>query len=417
MTLDSSWTTRSANNQGFTGQNSNGAWSAQMNSLNIGGNDSGSGANRTYSWSITFQSFGKQQFRTAVDDTGSIFINGVFQFNSGGFGGWTLRETPNNFAPGTYTISMSSVNSGGGPWGMAADWVGVSLPPPPSITSFYGDPNPQNSSTSGSPSYSTTLYWTSNSTTSITSAKITSNVDNISLPNSASGNTTITNLPQSSNNNTPATRTYTLELCNASGCDTQPLEVNVRNDNTPSNTWTTLHENIEPNQTNATKSIGTLSGVDMVVKVETTANVATFSSSVDSGFNNPQYFTNGQTIYLRTTGAPYNTDVSNLPVGSEFGKFNNKVIPVTVGSLDTFNVTFQTKKPKIKENFDFSSITGIYPYEDIDLIVNDPQLEFYVQTGTVTIDDVDIPVEIRSDNPNTQVLINNSNTWKNIREI
>jgi hypothetical protein len=417
MTLDSQWTTRSANSAGYTGQNSNGGWSAQMNSLNIGGSDSGSGASRTYSWSITFQSFGKQQFRTAVDDTGSISIDGVFQFNSGGFGGWTLRETPTNFAPGTYTISMSSVNSGGGPWGMAADWVGVSTPSPPSITSFYADPNPQNSSVSGSPLYSTTLYWSSNSTTPITSAKITSNVDNISLPNSASGNTSITNLPQSSNNNTPATRTYTLELCNIGGCDTEPLIVNARNDNTPSNTWTTLHENIEPNESNATKSIGTLSGVDMVVKVETTDSAVEFSSSNNSGFNNPQYFTNGQTIYLRTTGAPYNTDISNLPVGSEFGKFNNKVIPVTVGSLDAFNVTFQTKKPKIREDFDFGNVTGNYPYEDIDLIVNDPQLEFYVQTSTVTINDVDIPVEIRSDNPNTQVLINNSNTWKNIREI
>ena len=133
MTQDSSFTSRSPNNQGYTGTNTNGAWSSFMNSTNIGGVDaggSGNGTNRTFSWTITFSNYGRQRFYANVDDSGAIYINGNYEMGMGGFGAQSLVTTNNYYGPGTYTLSATSINSGGGPWGIAIDWVSY-LPPPP----------------------------------------------------------------------------------------------------------------------------------------------------------------------------------------------------------------------------------------------------------------------------------------------
>lgn len=424
MVQDFSWTTRSGN-QG--GSYSDPAWSSQMNSLNIGGRDDGSGAVRQYYWTITFNNYGKQKFNTAVDDTGEIYINGVYQFNSGGYGGWSARTTPGYFAPGNYTISMTSRNTGGGPWGLAADWTGYDPPPPPTISTFSADPNPQNSVVGGVPKYSTTFTWSSSSIGPITSAQILNNAGNITLPNATGGTYSVDNLPQSvTGSNSPAQRVYTLRLCNNGGCSESPLTVSVRNDNTPSNSWTTVFGGdgetvatgadtlIESGVSNLTKNLGTLSGIDMKIKVSSPDDNVTFATGANASFANPQYFTNNQAVWMRMNSAEFNTDVSGLPSGSELGKVNDKTVSVTVGGLSAFNVTYRTRKPVIKEIFDYGNELDKYPHDDIDLIVNDPQ-EF-TTSNTITVDDIEIPLEIRSDNPDLQVQINNGN-WVNIREI
>lgn len=124
---DYEWTTRSGN---IAPQGSDPYWSSFMNSYNIGGFG---GTYRSYSWTIRFNNYGKQTFRTAVDDQGGLFIDGVLQFQMGGYGGETYLTTPGYFSPGEYTIKVESYNSGGGPWGVAADWTGYVLPPPPSV--------------------------------------------------------------------------------------------------------------------------------------------------------------------------------------------------------------------------------------------------------------------------------------------
>ena len=128
MTQDSSFTSRSPNNQGFYGTNSNGAWSSFMNNNNIGGN--GGAYTKTFSWTITFSNYGRQRFYANVDDSGAIYINGNYEMGMGGFRQQSLVTTANYYGPGTYTLSATSINSGGGPWGIAIDWVGF-LPPPP----------------------------------------------------------------------------------------------------------------------------------------------------------------------------------------------------------------------------------------------------------------------------------------------
>ena len=101
MTQDSSFTSRSPNNQGYTGTNTNGAWSSFMNGYNIGGVDpggSGNGSNRTFSWTITFADYGRQIFYANVDDSGAIYINGNYEMGMGGFNALralsTRNETP-----------------------------------------------------------------------------------------------------------------------------------------------------------------------------------------------------------------------------------------------------------------------------------------------------------------------------------
>ena len=148
MTQDFNFTSRSPNNQGFTGTNSNGAWSSFMNGYNIGANDpggAGNGTNRTFSWTITFNNYGRQIFYANVDDSGAIYINGNYEMGMGGFRSQSAVTTNNYYGPGTYTLSATVINSGGGPWGVAIDWIGFFPPPPvpgctdPRATNY--DPN------------------------------------------------------------------------------------------------------------------------------------------------------------------------------------------------------------------------------------------------------------------------------------
>ena len=406
MTNDFSWTSRSTGGP----QHNEPAWSGFMNSLNIGGNEPGTfNITRTYSWTITFNNYGRQRFDTAVDDYGDVFINGAYQFRMGGFNGQSSRTTPGYFAPGTYTISATSVNSGAGPYGVALDWTGFEPPPRPSISSFYASPNPQNSS-NGIRQYSTTLIWAS-SGLGITSATITSSAGE-SWNVGSSGNLNINNLPQSTaGSNSPASRTYYLQVCNAGGCtNASPVTVNVRNDNFPSNGWSTSFSNLEPSTTQ-TLTLGTLSGVDMPTTISTSGS----GNFVGNGgsFSGSRNFNNGETVQLRTTSLPFNTSLSGVSSTATFGKTNSKTVTVSTPS-GSFNVTVTTRAPRIKEDFNYADSINKYPFEDIDLITNTP-VE-YVLSAQETVNNIEIPMEIKVDKPDAQVSINNG-TWKNVRAI
>ena len=166
-----------------------------------------------------------------------------------------------------------------------------------------------------------------------------------------------------------------------------------------------------PSNTTVTVDIGTLSGVDMPTSISTSGanNFMGLGNSLSGEFD----YSNGQTVKLRTNTLPYNTDVSGLPADSQFGKTNSKTVPVTTPS-GTFNVTFTTKAPVIKENFDFNDVINKYPFEDIDVITNTP-LE-YATSAQITADDIQISQEIKVDQADAQVSINNG-TWQSVREI
>ena len=284
----------------------------------------------------------------------------------------------------------------------------IVIPPPPVITSFSANPNPQNS-LGGNPLYSTQLIWDSEGYGDITGT-ITSDAGE-SFAVGASGTLNINNLPQSNApSNSPASRSYFLTLSNSGGSDTDNITVSARNDNTPSNSWNTSFLNLDPNTT-VTVIIGTISGVDMLTDISTSESTSFIGFS--GAFSSSRSFSNGQAVQLKTVTLPFNTDTSGLPPGSTVGKTNTKTVVVETEN-GPINITFTTKAPTIQENFDLSGTINQYPYEDIDLIANLPT-EF-TTTAPIPIDQIQIDQEIKVDDPLAQVSIN-SGEWQNVREI
>jgi hypothetical protein len=281
----------------------------------------------------------------------------------------------------------------------------------PEIDTFSASPNPQNS-VLGTPLYSTSISWSGKDYDYAAYKK-----GNGSYTQLTSSPISITDLPQTNNNNTPKEVKYTLKLCiggSGGNCVTQKLTVKVRNDNNPSNSWTTLFDNLEPETSAITKKIGTLAGVDMPTSVSSTSSGVTFSSSSTSGFNNPKLMTSGQNVYIRFIPAPFNTDLSGVPVSSTVGKTNDRVKSVTVGSKAAFNVTYRTRAPVIKESFNYGNQTGYLPNPDIDLLVS-PDPNVYMITNSVTCNDIEIDVPVRTTNSSAQVSVNDS--WNNVENL
>jgi hypothetical protein len=339
---------------------------------------------------------------TSAGDITDIAVTGVT--NPGLSGSVTVN--PQNTT--TYDITAE------GPAGDSGDSVTLTVVGPPNISSFTASPNPQTSGTDGIPNYNTTLSWSASSDLTVTSATISSGTYSASVPNpSASGSFQVTNLPQSVAGSGGASRTYTLTLCHSLACSTETVTVEVTNDNTPSNTWTTEFTGLEPN-TSYSKNLGTLAGIDMITKVSCPTSGVFFANGANGSYANPQYFSNGQNVYMKMTTLPFNSDLSNLPADQTFGKPNPKTVSVTIGNLMSFNVTFTTRPPNIGETFNFDGASGEYPYEDIDLITNTPSE--YAVTQTLNMDDIDVDVEIRTDDPSVEIKINNE-PWQNIQEI
>ena len=184
----------------------------------------------------------------------------------------------------------------------------------------------------------------------------------------------------------------------------------VKNDNTPSNSWTTSFTNLEPS-TQVAVVIGTLAGVDMPCTISTSGS----GNAVGLGgsFSGSRNFNNGESVQLRTTTMPFNTSLSGVGSNATFGNTNSKTVTVTTPG-GSFNVTFTTKAPRIKEDFDYADNVGNYPYEDIDLITNSPSQ--YATTAQIDADDIEIAMEIKVDKADAQVNINGGG-WQNVRSI
>ncbi len=379
-------------------------WSQFMTDYNIGGDDGPDigGISRTFEWSVHFNNYGKQKFYAVADDTADVWIDGVWQFNTGWMGYQTSRTTPGYIAPGWHTVKVTTVNGGTGPWGVALYWYGFDPPPLPTITSFYAIPEIQNSS-NGIPQYSTTLVFNS-SGLGITSA----NINGVGV--GSSGTSWINDLPQSNANGTsPAQRNYTFTVCNNRGCVSSTITVKAYNDNTPSNDWTTSFTNLDPD-TMYTETLGTLAGVDMPTTISTSgSNFVGKNGSFGGSIN----FNNGDIVQLRTTSSPFNTSMSGVGANATLGNTNSKTVPVTTPS-GTFNVTFTTRAPVVKEVFDYADNKDQYPHEDIDLITNNPQ-EF-TTSSVIEANDIEIAQEIKVDKPDAQVRINND-PWQDVRSM
>ncbi len=274
------------------------------------------------------------------------------------------------------------------------------------INSFSATPNPQNS-TGGLPSYSTQLNW--QTSYAINGVALTSSAGESWSYSDGTNSRSITNLPQSNADGTsPAQRTYTLTASNAGGSTSSTITVSARNDNTPSNGWTTSFSNLEPS-TLLDLTIGTCSGIDMPTTIST-SGAGNFIGSGGS-FAGSKNFTNGQTVQLRTTTLPYNTDISGET--GIYGKNNSKTVSISYPG-GSANIIITTKAPRISEDFDYADRKYEYPHEDIDLITNSPTE--HLVSAQIEANDIEIPMEIKVDKPDAQVSIN-SGGWQDARSI
>jgi hypothetical protein len=290
--------------------------------------------------------------------------------------------------------------------------------PIPTINTFVANPNPQNSSSTGIPYYNTTLTWTTTNGSG-GSATITSSIGETFNVSSIGGSLAITNLPQSvAGSNSPATRTYTLTVCNElNECVFTQITVSARNDNyptsfsIPSTTTTSVPLNsLEPN-TQYNIYVGPITGIDMTTAV--TCNTAGLDASTDQvTWSSTVYITSGTGVYFRFTSQPFNTDPSGLT--------NSRTFNFTVGSFPTQSFTATTRAPDVNETFDYGNTVDAYPYPDIDVISNTPT-QYLVSPTTLTVDDIEIPVEIKVDKPDAEVRIKQlgSSTygnWQSVRQ-
>ena len=206
----------------------------------------------------------------------------------------------------------------------------------------------------------------------------------------------------------PFVRTWTMKTTSPNGCTvSESRSTNIRNDDNPTNNWTTSFINLDPSTT-VTLTLGTMQCIDAPSTV-----VAVGSGNfVGSGgsFSGTKSFNNGNTVQLRTTTLPFNTSTSG---SGTTGSTNTKTVTVQFPNYSK-TITIQTRAPVIKEVFNYADNTNKYPYEDIDLISNTPTQN--LTSAQLPMNDIEIPVEFKASDGNTQISINGG-SWKNIRQI
>ena len=124
-------------------------------------------------------------------------------------------------------------------------------------------------------------------------------------------------------------------------------------------------------------------------------------------------------LRVRVTSEPFNPDFTGQTVTSPN-------YSVTIGTVTrTFNIT--TRAPDVNESFNISDYDDYVPNPDIDTIPDvDPlpenQSNLFIETDTLDVDDIEIEVPIRTDDPNVQVRIRKNGeaifgAWQDITQI
>ncbi len=204
----------------------------------------------------------------------------------------------------------------------------------------------------------------------------------------------------------PVVRTWTMTTSSPNGCTvSESSSTNIRNDDNPTNNWTTSFINLDPS-TQVTLTLGTMQCID----APSTVSASGSGNFVGSGgsFAGSKNFNNGNTVQLRTTTLPFNTSTSG---SGTTGATNSKTVTVNFPNY-SINVTVTTRAPVIKEVFDYADNINKYPYEDIDLISNTPTEN--LTSAQLPMNDIEIPVEFKASDGNTQISINGGG-WQNVR--
>lgn len=235
----------------------------------------------------------------------------------------------------------------------------------------------------------------------------TSNTDSISINQgvgAVSGTSTIVNTELQSvvGSSSPATKTYTLTACFGTFCVTSTATANVYNDQTPTDFTISNLSGREPNE-DIIVFDGTISGIDMPVQVSGIQGDCGFSVNYGSFVAGP-FISNNQNLRIRTNALAFNT--------SPTGQTNTKTCQIQVGTVQKY-FTVTTRAPDVNETFDIADKINEWPFPKIDTTSNTPLS--YIETPNTSVDDIDVAVEVKSNNPNVQVRINNG-SWQNVRQ-
>ena len=271
---------------------------------------------------------------------------------------------------------------------------------PVSINSFTVSPDPQTSGNDSTPNDDVTLSW---NTTAAVSASINQGVGNVSVNGAVGVNTGLQSVAGS---NSPAEKIYTLTAVGGAG-DTQTAQVTARilNDNNPDNFTISNQTGLSPS-TLTSIDVGQITGIDMLTGVNAGPGVQV--SLNNSNWTSSTLISNNQPLWVRAVSPPFNTDPS--------GSTNSSQFYVDVGPLRRF-FTLTTRAPDVNETFNYPNEDDRVPFPDIDTLP-DPA-EPYIISNTLTVDDIDIPVEIRTNNSNAQIRkkVQGSSTWGNWTDI
>ena len=338
-----------------------------------------------------------------TDGSGGGGGGGGASGGSGGYNGFD-RGSGNVNARGGYgggsgyNTTYASLTSSNGNGGNGYVYIQYTLLTP-QINSFSSNPDPQTSGSDGIPNYNTTLSW---NTSDVTSVSINNSIGAVG----SNGSTNITNLDQSTaGSNSPATRDYTLTACAGSTCVSQTITVSVFNDNTPNNYTIANPSNLEPN-TLTTTNTSTITGIDMITLA--TAGPGVQVSNNGTNWSSTTTVTNNTQIFARATSPSFNTDPSGLTNSSQFY--------IDIGPVRRF-FTLTTRAPDVSETFNFSNEDDRVPFPDIDTITTPPDnpAEQYISSNTLNIDDIEIPVEVKTNNSNIQIRVKRAGatSWEN----
>lgn len=217
------------------------------------------------------------------------------------------------------------------------------------IVQFYASPNPQKSGSDGISRYNTTLHFVVVGADSLVLTSSTGETWDVTGTNQKY----INNLPQSKGEY--SSREYTLTASKGGETVTKTIKVFVGNCKYPTNEWYTRIDNLEPSRI-YTHRLGKIYGVDMKILASTLQPDVLFSNSPSSSYENPQIFNNGDDVYVQVKSLPFNTDISGLSDTDQFGKTNEKIVPILIGSKE-LNISVVTRAPRIREKFNYNNET------------------------------------------------------------
>ena len=272
---------------------------------------------------------------------------------------------------------------------------------PPQINSFTA--STQTNPVPGTLSSTITLTW---STTYASSVTIDQGVGSVAA--NSGGFSVNTGLQSVAGSNSPAQRTYTITATGPGGTVTATATGSVFNDGNPNNYSVSNQTNLEPSTLTST-SAGTITGIDVTISaqggpgVQVSTNNSSWAGSVFVSNNNP--------LFARAVSPPFNTDPSGLTNSAQFY--------VDVGPLRRF-FTLTTRAPDVNETFNYPNEDDRVPFPDIDTIP-DPA-EPYIVSNTLIVDDVEIDVELKTNNSNAQIRVKQAGSftwgsWQDVRSI